>query len=189
MCNFIYSDSPFHIKTGVRMGVSVFQVHSLRFSTLYKIGLDVHFGYKSKDNETRDITLHSLQSDYFSFYFFKYSAVSKIFKSKFRSDLIYRPFLCMFWALYPSLSFFLFSGEFSTWFANIFRYLLGLFGRVISPSQGLDLHRTTQHRKTLTYIHASNGIRTHDSIVGEARTYALARAVFHVPILLRWAAI
>jgi hypothetical protein len=33
---------------------------------------------------------------------------------------------------------------------------------VISPSQGLYLHRTTQHRKTRTNIHALSGIRTHD---------------------------
>jgi hypothetical protein len=31
-----------------------------------------------------------------------------------------------------------------------FRHLVGLLGRVISPSQGLYLHRTTQHRKTKT---------------------------------------
>jgi hypothetical protein len=33
-------------------------------------------------------------------------------------------------------------------FLELFRYLVGLLGRVISPSQGLYLHRTTQHRKT-----------------------------------------
>jgi hypothetical protein len=30
----------------------------------------------------------------------------------------------------------------------VFRHMVGLLGRVISPSQGLYLHRTTQHRKT-----------------------------------------
>jgi hypothetical protein len=40
--------------------------------------------------------------------------------------------------------------------------MVGLLGRVIIPSQGLYLHRTTQHRKTRTNIHALSGIRTHD---------------------------
>jgi hypothetical protein len=31
---------------------------------------------------------------------------------------------------------------------ELFRHMVGLLGRVISPSQGLYLHRTTQHRKT-----------------------------------------
>jgi hypothetical protein len=31
---------------------------------------------------------------------------------------------------------------------ELFRHTVGLLGRVISPSQGLYLHRTTQHRKT-----------------------------------------
>jgi hypothetical protein len=33
---------------------------------------------------------------------------------------------------------------------------------VIRQSQGLYLHRTTQHRKTRTNIYALSGIRTHD---------------------------
>jgi hypothetical protein len=33
-------------------------------------------------------------------------------------------------------------------FFELFRQMVGLLGRVISPSQGLYLHRTTQHRKT-----------------------------------------
>jgi hypothetical protein len=33
-------------------------------------------------------------------------------------------------------------------FLELFRHMVGLLGRVISPSQGLYLHRTTQHRKT-----------------------------------------
>jgi hypothetical protein len=40
-----------------------------------------------------------------------------------------------------------------------------LLGRGIGPTQGLYLHRTTQHRKTLTHIHASSGIRPHDPSV------------------------
>jgi hypothetical protein len=35
-----------------------------------------------------------------------------------------------------------------TRFLELFRHMVGLLGRVISPSQGLYLHRTTQHRKT-----------------------------------------
>jgi hypothetical protein len=37
---------------------------------------------------------------------------------------------------------------------------VGLLGRVISSSQGLYLHRTTQHRQTKTNIHTFSGIRT-----------------------------
>jgi hypothetical protein len=47
-------------------------------------------------------------------------------------------------------------------FTNLFRHLVGLLGRGIGPTQGPYLHRTTQHRKTWTYIHASSGIQTHD---------------------------
>jgi hypothetical protein len=43
---------------------------------------------------------------------------------------------------------------------------------VISPSQGLYLHRTTQHRKTWTNIHALSGIRTHDPSNQPAKTHA-----------------
>jgi hypothetical protein len=42
------------------------------------------------------------------------------------------------------------------------RHTIGLLGRVISSSQGLYLHRATQHRKTRTNIHALSGIRTRD---------------------------
>jgi hypothetical protein len=45
---------------------------------------------------------------------------------------------------------------------ELFRHMVGLLGRVISPSQDLYLHRTTQHRKTRTNIQALSGIRTHD---------------------------
>jgi hypothetical protein len=31
-------------------------------------------------------------------------------------------------------------------FLELFRHMVGLLGRVISPSQGLYLHRTTQHK-------------------------------------------
>jgi hypothetical protein len=33
-------------------------------------------------------------------------------------------------------------------FLELFRHMVGLLGRVISPSQGLYLHKTTQHKKT-----------------------------------------
>jgi hypothetical protein len=42
--------------------------------------------------------------------------------------------------------------------------------------QGLYLHRTTQHRKTTTHIHALSGIRTHDPSVRGVKTKALYRA-------------
>jgi hypothetical protein len=42
------------------------------------------------------------------------------------------------------------------------RQLVGLLGRVIGPTQGLYLHRTTQHRETQTHIHAPSRIRTCD---------------------------
>jgi hypothetical protein len=35
--------------------------------------------------------------------------------------------------------------------------MVGILGRVISPSQGLCQHRTTQHKKTRTKIHALRG--------------------------------
>jgi hypothetical protein len=55
--------------------------------------------------------------------------------------------------------------------------MVGLLGRVISPSQGLYLHRTTQHRKTPTNIHALSGIRTHDPSNQQAKTHASDRTV------------
>jgi hypothetical protein len=47
-------------------------------------------------------------------------------------------------------------------FLQLFIHMVGLLGRVISPSQSLYLHRTTQYRKTRTNIHSLSGIRTHD---------------------------
>jgi hypothetical protein len=44
----------------------------------------------------------------------------------------------------------------------IYRQLVGLLGRVIGPTQGLYLHRTTQHREMQTHIHALSRIRTCD---------------------------
>jgi uncharacterized BrkB/YihY/UPF0761 family membrane protein len=40
--------------------------------------------------------------------------------------------------------------------------LVRLLGWGIGLTQDLYLHRTTQHRKTRTYIHASSGIRNHN---------------------------
>jgi hypothetical protein len=45
-------------------------------------------------------------------------------------------------------------------FLGSIRHLVGLLGWGISPTQGLYLHRTTQHRKTQTNIHAPSSIRT-----------------------------
>jgi hypothetical protein len=60
-------------------------------------------------------------------------------------------------------------------FLELFRHMVGLLGRVISPSHGLYLHRTTQHRKTRTNIHAKSGIRTHDPSNQLAKTHASDR--------------
>jgi hypothetical protein len=81
-------------------------------------------------------------------------------------------------------------------FLDLFRHMVGLLGRVISPSQGLYLHRTTQHRKTRTNIHVLSGIRTHDTSNQPAKTHASDRTatVTGRPIVrivkymrLRWA--
>jgi hypothetical protein len=61
---------------------------------------------------------------------------------------------------------------------NPFTHLARLLGRGgggyrISPSQGLYLHRTAQHRKTRTSTHASSEIRTHDLTVREIMAHAL----------------
>jgi hypothetical protein len=61
------------------------------------------------------------------------------------------------------------------WFLELLRQMVGLLGRVISPSQGLYLHRTTQHRKTGTNNHALSGIRTHDPSNQPAKTHASER--------------
>jgi hypothetical protein len=51
-------------------------------------------------------------------------------------------------------------------FRNNFSQMVGLLGRVISPSRGRYLN-TGQHKHKLTHtdIHASSGIRTHDPSV------------------------
>jgi hypothetical protein len=60
-------------------------------------------------------------------------------------------------------------------FLELFRHMVGLLGRVISPSQGPYLHRTTQHKKTQTNIHALSGIRTHDPRKQPAKNHASDR--------------
>jgi hypothetical protein len=60
-------------------------------------------------------------------------------------------------------------------FLELFRHMVGLLGLVISPSQGLYLHRTKQHRKTRTNIHVLSGIRTHDPSNQPAKTHASDR--------------
>jgi hypothetical protein len=58
---------------------------------------------------------------------------------------------------------------------SLFRHMVGLLRRVISPSKGLYPHRTTQHRKTRTNIHALSGTRTHDPSNQPAKTHASDR--------------
>jgi len=47
----------------------------------------------------------------------------------------------------------------------VVRFTEGILGLGIGLSQGLYLPKTAQHRKTLTYVHVSSGIRTHDPSV------------------------
>jgi hypothetical protein len=56
-------------------------------------------------------------------------------------------------------------------FLELFRHMVGLLGRVISSSQGLCLHRTTQHRMTRTNIHVLSGIRIQDPSNQPAKTH------------------
>jgi hypothetical protein len=58
---------------------------------------------------------------------------------------------------------------------KLFRHMIGLLGRVIIPLQGHYLHRTTQHRKTRTNIHAFSEIRTHDPSNQPAKIHASDR--------------
>lgn len=45
--------------------------------------------------------------------------------------------------------------------------MLGLEGRVIGPLKGVFKHRTAQHRKSATNIHAWSGVGTHEIPVFE----------------------
>jgi len=62
---------------------------------------------------------------------------------------------------------------------NLFGYLVGLPGRWISPTQGLYLHSTTQHRKKQTYIHVQSGIRNRDPSVRAAEDSTCLRPLGH----------
>jgi hypothetical protein len=57
---------------------------------------------------------------------------------------------------------------------------------MISPSQGLYLHRTTQHRKTRTNIHALSGIRTHDPSNQPVETHASDRTATAIGNMAYW---
>jgi hypothetical protein len=57
-----------------------------------------------------------------------------------------------------------------------FRHVAGLLERGISPSQGLNLHRTAQRRKARTNNHAFSGIQTHDPRIQATKTHAPDRA-------------
>jgi hypothetical protein len=72
-------------------------------------------------------------------------------------------------------------------FLELFRHMVGLLGRVISPSQGHYLHRTTQHRKTRTNIHALSGIQTHDPSNQPDKTHASDRTATVTSINTRYA--
>jgi hypothetical protein len=60
-------------------------------------------------------------------------------------------------------------------FLELFRHMVGLLGRVISPPQSLYLQRTTQHRKTRTNIHTLGGIQTHDPNNQQTKTHTSDR--------------
>jgi len=64
-------------------------------------------------------------------------------------------------------------------YKSIFGHLVELLGRGTSPTQGLDLHRRPQHRKTHTHIHASNGIRALDHSVREVEYSTCLRPRVH----------
>jgi len=56
-------------------------------------------------------------------------------------------------------------------YESISGHLVGLLGQGISPSQGHYLHKTAQHRKMQTHIHASSRIWTHDPSVWAVEDY------------------
>jgi len=62
---------------------------------------------------------------------------------------------------------------------NLFGQFVGLLGRGIGPTQSLYLHRTTQHRRTRTHLHASSGIRIHYSVVRAAEDSTCPRPLGH----------
>jgi hypothetical protein len=60
---------------------------------------------------------------------------------------------------------------------EVVRHLVWLPGRGISPTQGLYLHTTAQHRKTRTHIHALRGIRTQNLSIQAAKILDRAATV------------
>jgi hypothetical protein len=64
-------------------------------------------------------------------------------------------------------------------FLGSIRHLVGFLGWGISPVQGLYPHRTTQHRKTQTNIHALSRIRTCDPNVWAAEDSTCPRPLSH----------
>jgi hypothetical protein len=53
------------------------------------------------------------------------------------------------------------------------RHTTGLLGRGVGPSQDLYLHRTPQHIKMRTNVHALSGPRTHDPSTQSGKTHGL----------------
>jgi hypothetical protein len=64
------------------------------------------------------------------------------------------------------------------------RHLVGLLGQEISPTQDLYIHRTAQHTKTTTNIHALSGIRSHELSVQVIEAYATDRATTGTCLLI-----
>jgi hypothetical protein len=64
-------------------------------------------------------------------------------------------------------------------FLGSIRHLVGLLGGGISSAHGLWLHRTTQHRKTQTNIHAPSRIPTCDPNVRAAEDSTCLRPLGH----------
>jgi len=61
----------------------------------------------------------------------------------------------------------------------LFGQLVGHFGLGIGPTQGLFLHKTTQHRKMQIHIHALSGIQTHNPSVWAAEDSTCLRLLSH----------
>jgi hypothetical protein len=57
--------------------------------------------------------------------------------------------------------------------------MIGLLVWGIGLSQGLYVHRTAKHRKTLTYIHTSSGIRTRGPSVHALQVHNVLRLRGH----------
>jgi hypothetical protein len=104
--------------------------------------------------------------------------------SRFLKGIVWKPLLTIFVvvvaAVFQALGLLACSGsEFIFWNLWIYGHLVRLLGRGVTPMQGLYLHRTTQHKKTRTHIHASSGIRTHDPSVWAAEHSTCLRPLGH----------